>query len=121
VTPEAGRPPARQRWLTALLPLVLLGALVSGLVWWGPGDALRGDGYPPIERLTFQRVDLTGDGIVAHVMNDGPDAVQIAQVQVDDAYWMFSANQGRRFRIWGERRSRFRTPGFTAKLTCSGF
>jgi zinc transporter ZupT len=95
VTPEAGRPPARQRrWLTALLPLVLLAALVSGLVWWGPGNALRGDGYPPIERLTFQRVELTGGGIVAHVMNDGPDAVQIAQVQVDDAYWMFTADKG---------------------------
>ena len=59
-----------------------------------PRDALRGDGYPPVERLTFQRVELTGDGIVASVMNDGPDPVQIAQVQVDDAYWLFTADNG---------------------------
>jgi zinc transporter, ZIP family len=93
VTPDEGRPSART-WVTALLPLALLAAVVSGIVWWGPGNALRGDGYPPIERLTFQRVDLTSDGIVAHVMNDGPDVVQIAQVQVDDAYWMFTADRG---------------------------
>ena len=86
MTPEGGRPSAGTgRWVSALLPLALLAAVVSGIVWWGPGSALRGDGYPPIERLTFQRVDLTSDGIVAHVMNDGPDVVQIAQVQVDDA------------------------------------
>jgi len=86
-------PPGRvQRWLTGLAPLALLAALIGGLVWWGPGNALRGDGYPPVERLTFQRVELTTDGIVVHVLNDGPDAVQIAQVQVDDAYWMFTAD-----------------------------
>jgi len=76
------------------LPLALLAALVALIVWWGPANALRGDGYPPVERLTFQRVELTPDGIVARVMNDGPDAVQIAQVQVDDAYWSFTADNG---------------------------
>jgi zinc transporter ZupT len=76
------------------VPLALLAALIGALVWWGPGNALRGDGYPALERLTFQRVELTTDGIVAHVLNDGPDAVQIAQVQVDDAYWMFTADNG---------------------------
>ena len=76
------------------MPLVLLAALVAGILWWGPADALRGDGYPPVERLTFQRVELTGDGIVASVMNDGPDPVSIAQVQVDDAYWLFTADNG---------------------------
>jgi ZIP family zinc transporter len=81
-------------WLTTLVPLVLLAALVAIIVWWGPGDALRGDGYPPIERLTFQRVEVTPDGFVARVMNDGPDPVQIAQVQVDEAYWSFTADNG---------------------------
>jgi zinc transporter ZupT len=88
-------PAGRARvWLAALVPLVLLAALVALILRWGPGEALRGDGYPPVERLTFQRVELTADGIVARVMNDGPDPVQIAQVQVDDAYWSFTADTG---------------------------
>jgi zinc transporter ZupT len=40
--------------------------------------------------LTFQRVELTPQGITAIVMNDGPDPVTIAQLQVDDAYWHFT-------------------------------
>ena len=82
------------RWLLALLPPVLLAALVAVIVWSGPADALRGDGYPPIERLTFQRVTLEPGAIVATVLNDGPDTVAIAQVQVDDAFWTFTTDKG---------------------------
>ncbi len=82
------------RWLLALLPLVLLAALLAVIVWSGPADAVRGDGYPPIERLTFQRVTLEPGAIVATVLNDGPDAVAIAQVQVDDAFWTFTTDKG---------------------------
>jgi len=83
-----------RRFLPALLPLVLLGGLLVAITWWGPADALRGDGYPPVERLHFQRVALDPGFIVASVLNDGPDEVTIAQVQVDDAFWMFSADDG---------------------------
>ena len=51
-----------------------------------------GEGYPPVEKLAFQRVELGPDGIVATVFNDGPDLVTVAQVQVDDAYWAFTAD-----------------------------
>jgi zinc transporter ZupT len=51
--------------------------------------------------LTFQRVQLTPDGIVAQVMNDGPDPVHIAQIQVDDAYWTFTADNGTDLRHLG--------------------
>ena len=37
---------------------------------------------------------LTSDGIVLHVLNDGPDPVTIAQVTVDDAYWSFTSDKG---------------------------
>ena len=84
----------RGRWLLAFLPLVLLAALLAVIVWSGPADAIRGDGYPPIERLTFQRVTLEPGAIVATVLNDGPDAVAIAQVQVDDAFWTFTTDKG---------------------------
>jgi zinc transporter ZupT len=74
-----------------LLPLLLLGALLAAIVWSGPADAIRGDDVPPVERLTFQRVTLEPDGIVATVLNDGPDPVTISQVVVDDAFWTFTA------------------------------
>jgi zinc transporter, ZIP family len=81
-------------WLLALVPVVLLALLLFAIVRLGPADAVRGDGYPPVERLTFQRVALEPGVIRVSLMNDGPDPVTIAQVTVDDAYWTFSADQG---------------------------
>ena len=78
-------------WALATIPLLLLVGLVVFIVWHGPAKAVLGDDFPPIEQLHFQQVKLETDGIVATVLNDGPDQVTIAQVQVDDAYWEFSA------------------------------
>ena len=83
-----------RRFLLPLLPLVLLAVLLAVITRWGPAEALRGDGYPPVERLNFQRVTLEPGFIVASVLNDGPDTVTIAQVQVDDAFWTFTAHRG---------------------------
>jgi zinc transporter ZupT len=83
-----------RRLLLALLPLLLLGALLAVIVRSGPANAVRGENFPPVERLTFQRVTLDPGGIVASVMNDGPDPITIAQVQVDDAFWTFTADNG---------------------------
>ena len=71
-----------------------LAALLFVIVRSGPADAVRGENFPPVERLTFQRVTLEPGAIVATVMNDGPDEVTIAQVQVDDAFWTFTADKG---------------------------
>lgn len=81
-------------WIVALLPLVLLAGLLAFIVWTGPGESLQGEGVPPIERLSFQRVTLEPGMIVATVLNDGPDPVTIAQVTIDDAYWSFTADAG---------------------------
>ena len=86
--------PSPRIWAMALLPLLLLGGLVLLLLRTGPADALKPQGTPPVERLVITRVELTPDGIVATVFNDGPDPVTIAQVQVDDAYWSFTAEPG---------------------------
>lgn len=83
-----------RRLLLALLPLALLAALLTVIIRSGPADAVRGDNYPPVERLTFQRVTLEPGFIVASVLNDGPDTVTIAQVQVDEAFWTFTADNG---------------------------
>ena len=83
-----------RRLLLALLPLALLAALLTVIIRSGPAEAVRGDDYPPVERLTFQRVTLEPGFIVAHVLNDGPDEVTIAQVQVDEAFWTFTADHG---------------------------
>ena len=79
-------------WLLALVPLALLAALIALIVRTGPVENLRGGGVPPVERLAIERAVLTDDGIVLHVLNDGPDPVTIAQVTVDDAYWAFEAD-----------------------------
>ncbi len=96
MTPETvPAPPVPARlWLIALVPLVLLGGLLALIVRTAPGDSLRGDGAPPVERLSIQRAVLRPDGIVLSVLNDGPDDVTIAQVTVDDAYWAFTAEGG---------------------------
>lgn len=74
--------------LWALIPLLLLGALLALLVVTGAGLGART--APPIEVITIDRVTLPApDRIVVNVTNGGADTVTIAQVQVDDAYWTF--------------------------------
>ena len=87
--PEAARVGV---WVLALLPVALLGGLLALLFWNGPADAIRGQDYPPLEELVLQRVELGPEGFRVTVFNDGPDPVTIAQIQVDDAYWMFAAD-----------------------------
>ena len=91
MTPDA---PSGRRWALALLPLVLLAALLAVIIWSRPTDIVRGHDFPPVERLTFQRVTLEPGLIIATVLNDGPDSVSIAQVQVDDAFWTFTTDKG---------------------------
>lgn len=88
LTGSTRRPPAL-RWTLALLPLVLLGVLLWVITSAGASRLLSGDGFPPVERLSFQRVTLAPDEIAITVLNDGPDPVTIAQVAVDDAFWAF--------------------------------
>ncbi len=103
-------PVRRFHWVLALVPLVLLGGLLAWIVWSGPADLVRGEGYPPVERLTFQRVVLEPGAIVATVLNDGPDDVAIAQVQVDDAFWTFTADNGQSLRHLGRTTLRIPYP-----------
>jgi zinc transporter ZupT len=93
VTPETSWSTPRL-WTAALVPLILLAALVALIVRTSPGDRLSGSAVPPIERLSIDRAQLGSGGIELSVLNDGPDPVTIAQVTVDDAYWSFSSSNG---------------------------
>jgi len=75
-------------WLWGLLPLILLAALVFGLLRLGPLGVFQA-AVPPVEELTIDRVKLEPGRFVMHVTNGGPQAVTIAQVLVDEAYWQF--------------------------------
>ena len=75
-------------WLAAVIPLLLLGALLFWITQSATTRALNG-GAPPVEKLVIERVTLSPDNIKLLVLNDGIDPVSIAQVTVDDAFWDF--------------------------------
>ena len=77
-----------RRWLMAVFPLLLLALLIVGFVVLDPLSFFRG-AFPPLEELSVQRVTFPApDQIRLEVINGGPDPVTIAQVMVDDAYWV---------------------------------
>jgi ZIP family zinc transporter len=91
----AGRtPPLLERlpvWALLLVPLLLILAaigLFAGL--GGPGVSERRG--PPIEELAVERTVLSPGEIQLSVRNTGPDAVQVAQVAVNDAFVAFEAD-----------------------------
>jgi zinc transporter ZupT len=76
--------------LLAILPVVLLVALVSLFVAWG--DELLGPApVPPdaLARLDVERLIFSSEGIAVQVVNSGPVALTVAQVIVNDAIWEF--------------------------------
>jgi ZIP family zinc transporter len=71
-------------WLLGLGPLALIAALVVAFFAFdGPGLDRRG---VPIEDVAIERTVLRPGEIRLELRNDGPDAVRIAQVIVNDAY-----------------------------------
>jgi zinc transporter, ZIP family len=79
------RPPT---WLLGLLPLLLIAAAIGAFaVLDGPGLGERRG--PPAEELAVEKTVLRPGSIDLTVRNDGPDAVRIAQVQVNDAFVQF--------------------------------
>ena len=89
----ADRAPARPKGgalptaALVLLPLVLLAGLLLVLRQFDPLRQLAA-GFPPIEELSIERIILKPGEIVVKVVNGGADPVTVAQVQVDDAYWI---------------------------------
>jgi zinc transporter ZupT len=87
----AGGPtaPARNAWLWAVVPLLLLAGLIWLFLATDPLGPL-GVSAPPVEEITVERVTLDDAGIHLSVRADGSEPVSIAQVQIDGAYWTFT-------------------------------
>ncbi len=77
-------------WLLALIPFILLGVVLAYIVATGGGlTELAG---PPVEHVSITRIALPESGVIqVEVINDGPQAVTIPQVMIDDAYYYFTA------------------------------
>ena len=81
----------RPIWLTAMwvvLPFLVLAAAIWWLVATNP-IARFDNGAPPVEALTVERTILDHNGVRLLVRAGGSEAITIAQVQVDAAYWEF--------------------------------
>jgi ZIP family zinc transporter len=86
---------AAPAWLLGAIPLGLIalaGILLALLGAPGLGQRIG----PPVEDLAVERTVLRPGEIELTVRNDGPDAVEVAQVSVNDAYVPFSATDGER-------------------------
>jgi ZIP family zinc transporter len=83
---------ARERlpsWLLGVVPLLLIVAAIGAFAALGaPGLAERHG--PPAEELAIEKTVLRPGTIELTLRNDGPDAVAVAQAQVNDAFVQFS-------------------------------
>jgi zinc transporter, ZIP family len=80
-------------WLLGLIPLLLI-ALAIGLFALLDGPGLGDRTGPPAEELAVERTELRPNEIDLTIRNEGPDAVEIAQVAVNDGYVPFTASDG---------------------------
>jgi zinc transporter ZupT len=95
---EAGR--RLPAWLVGLLPLALLAIAIGLFVGLGaPGLDRNG---VPVEELSVERTTLRPGEIELVVRNDGPDAVAIRQVMVNDAFVAFEQTADQIDRLGGD-------------------
>ena len=86
---ETGRGARAANLIWVVLPLLLLGFAAAWLVVADPLRAFD-NGAPPVEKLTFERRSLMPMAFDLLVRAGGSEPMTIAQVQVDDAYWIFT-------------------------------
>lgn len=61
----------------------MLAGMLSFLLW--PGNALLNfGGAPPLPSVTIERIEFASNLIIAHVRNTGPQAIDVAQADVND-------------------------------------
>src|SRR3712207_5155341 len=76
-------------WLLGLVPLLLIVTAIGAFALLdGPGLGERNG--VPVEEIAVERTVLEPGSIELTIRNDGPDPVQIAQAQVNDAFVPFT-------------------------------
>jgi zinc transporter ZupT len=82
------RPFGLPRWVAGLVPIVLLLAVLAVFVFASPLAGIESG--EPLPDVTVTHATMPNDEtVVLHVTNNGPDAVTVSQVLVDEAYWEF--------------------------------
>ncbi|AIC14242.1 ZIP family metal transporter [Nitrososphaera viennensis] len=66
---------------SAVIPIAILAAMIAFLLW--PGNSILNFGAP-LPDMTIERIEFGSKLITAHVRNTGPQATEIAQVDVND-------------------------------------
>jgi zinc transporter ZupT len=85
---ETTRPLGLPRWVSALLPLVLLGVVLGLFAFTSPLIGVQSG--QPLPDVAITHTTLPNDEtVVLHVTNNGPESVTVSQVLVDEAYWNF--------------------------------
>jgi zinc transporter ZupT len=76
------------RWVSAVLPIVLLGLVLGMFVLTSPLAGIQSG--EPLPDVAITHATLPDDEtVVLNVVNNGPEPVTISQVLVDEAYWNF--------------------------------
>jgi zinc transporter ZupT len=84
------RPPGHASLLWFAVPLLVLVAAAGWLLASDWLNVFQTEGVPPVERITFERTVLDGEGIHVKVRAGGSEPITIVQVQIDEAYWSFT-------------------------------
>lgn len=66
---------------SAVIPLVILGAMVAFLLW--PGNSFLNFGIA-LPEVTVERIEFAEKLIIAHIRNTGPETIDVAQADVND-------------------------------------
>lgn len=80
-------------WVLGVLPLLLIALAVGAFAVLG-GPGLGGRTGPPIEELAVEQTVIEPGVFELTVRNDGPDAVTVAQVIVNDSFASFTGAEG---------------------------
>ena len=87
---EVTQPLGLPRWVSAILPIVLLVLVLGVFAFTSPLASIKSQRGETLPDVTITHTTLPSDEtVVLHVTNNGPDSVTIAQVLVDEAYWNF--------------------------------
>lgn len=95
VPPPSGRTPGLRMIVALLVPLVLLAAVIVLFVRTD-GAGLNVAPAAPIETVQFGRTILREGEIELHLRNTSPEAITVAQVNINDAIWPYTISPSSR-------------------------